>query len=369
MRGCRAPWIAGVVLWGVAPSAVVLAQGVGEPAVPDRLKTLREQVKAMHALDALQSTDPQTIRELILAELAWSAAFLGEYKPEDSGYMTLVSQGYKAFLGRIRSEFQDESNKDAFRNALTAQLVALATERLPAADLTLLDGMNLTGALGIVTKLETVPALKAGLQSKLASVRFECAVLLRALQAEIVAANQFPEVVTALRTAAIVEQNEPTRARLLHALAAPGQIAAVFDALMAVLDARLEALRKESAAVGTDYIVALNYLQSEAERLNPQQSEAIVRRLAVLLRFAAAQYAAPGERSFEEEYNLEQTLSQTEALLTRLTQQNGQVRKAIDEKSEDVRQKVLEAGIAWYGSSDRQGVLNGDPWRVEAGAP
>lgn len=201
------------------------------------------------------------------------------------------------------------------------------------------------------------------------AVRYYSAEGIKVLVPELITGGQLGDAVAALKAAGAKEGSDSARQMMYRALAIPNRIGDVFDAMLAILDARLDLLRKGGAKVGSDASVVLFYLAGESERLNPQQAEAIVKRTAVLTRLCAEQYAATAIRPFEDEVALELTLVQAEALLEKITRKSGGIRKVLEEQGAAGKPKVLEAARDWYGTSDKPGMLSGDPWKVEAGAP
>ena len=320
----------------------------------------------MRGQDSLATQDGTTVRHWIRAELA----NLPEPDAADPEASRKMGETLKSFIARvIRDRVGDPSTKDAFKNQLVIQFSALSEELLPRDETTPLKATALATGLTTLRRVETVKGLKAALTSRFPAARYEGAYALRELHAELEKANLVPDVVGALRAAGVKEEDPVVRAHMYLALSIPGQVSATVDALLAILDARLDAMRKTPMVVGGDGPLPFEYLRAEADRLSAGQPEAVVKRCATFLRLTAAQYAQPGAREFTHDVNLEHTLTAIEALLEKLTRNAGGVRKAMETKDESLGGRILEAAQAWYGAPDKPGVLNADPWRVELGAP
>lgn len=356
--------IVGIAL---ANPATSMAQAAPTPQptteIPARLKALRDAIAAMRGNDSLTANDQSTIREWLQAELD----LYPEPAADSPDFMTSVS----TFLKSFRSEIQRQigGGKPVFLTQTAAQAAAICIDVFPRSDLSLLDGMALGTLLLDFRRIETVPGLKAGLSSRLPVVRYQSALGLRELQAELVSANLLADVAAALRNAGVKEESRDVRGAIYQALSVPNQVGAVFDAWLTILTARADEARKTRGLPGKDCTIPLLYFISEAPRLTTQQTEAIVRPLAVLLRVWAEAYQASSVLSYEDEVATEAALYKTEELFQILTRTPGGIRKALEEKDATLKDRLLSAAQAWYGATDTPGVLNGDPWKVEVGAP
>lgn len=334
--------------------------------VPKDLQDKRTFVSGLRAQDSYSPNDQTNLREWIKAELAHWGKGLDPAAPE---FMSNLAEAFKQFRSSIQKQVADPGNKPGFALQVILAVSAVSAELLPKDDLTLFQGIALSRILLDAGKLEALPGLKAGLGSKYMAVRYYSAEGIKVLVPELITGGQLGDAVAALKAAGAKEGSDSARQMMYRALAIPNRIGDVFDAMLAILDARLDLLRKGGAKVGSDASVVLFYLAGESERLNPQQAEAIVKRTAVLTRLCAEQYAATAIRPFEDEVALELTLVQAEALLEKITRKSGGIRKVLEEQGAAGKPKVLEAARDWYGTSDKPGMLSGDPWKVEAGAP
>lgn len=367
MHRAHKAWVSclavGVALASTKALAVQDASAAQPATVPDRLKTLREAIAAMRGNDALTTSDQTVIREWLQAELD-----LYPEPPADSpDPMTAIGAGVKGFHAEIQRQIS--GGKPAFLAQVAMQATSLAAEAFPKPDLSVLDGMALSKLLLDFKRIETVPALKAGLTSKYPFVRYFSAIGLRELQAEIVAGNQLADVAAALRAAGVKEDVRDVRGAIYQALSVPNQAGAVFDAWLAILAARADAARTSGGLPGKDSTLPLIYFISEAPKLTAQQSEAIVRPLAVLLRTWIEAYSAAGALTYEDEISAESALYKAEELLAALTRTPGGIRKALEEKDAGGKDRLIAAAQAWYGAPDKPGVLSSDPWKVDLGAP
>ena len=285
---------------------------------------------------------------------------------------------FAAFRKRIGDQFTHAGNSAVFPTALATQTAAVATE-LPGH-----HGMDPNLTRAIVQSLldmklpETYSGFSALLSSPDAPTRYLCATGLSTLSVKrTIAADKkkLDQTVAALRFAGSKETEPVVVGRIYEALAFPARTADVFDAYLAVLDARLTARRRPgSIADGAERFAYVFFLKPNViAALNANQKAELARRFAVLMRIDAQRYNTP-TLDFQEADQIERTLWSIEELLSgnaMLGNSGGKVRTALQAGGQQNGAAVLEEVYKWVGhpTSNTPGALNAAPWNVPLGAP
>jgi hypothetical protein len=276
------------------------------------------------------------------------------------------------FLDAFEAERLNRANTAAFVAAFAEQTADVALQWFAKEDSDWRIGMALARVLVDMDRVQAVPAFLAGLDSKAQAVRYLSAVGLVGQRNAVAADNDLrARVVDAVKTAGIEETNGTIIQHLYRVIAFDTLTPDVFDAYMAIFDARLA--RKRGGAVLWDggEIEAFEYFRKSSVlgALKPAQKVDLVQRLAVFLRFAAERYVAPN-LSFQEKDYIERSMDGMEAILEAVTGSGGgQIRERLSEGA--APPALLQEARRWYGheESDIPGTLNGDPWKVAKGAP
>ncbi|UCF34959.1 MAG: hypothetical protein JSV78_06570 [Phycisphaerales bacterium] len=276
------------------------------------------------------------------------------------------------FLDAFVAERLNRANTAAFVDAFAEQTAEVAVQWFAQAGSDWQIGMALARVLVDMDRAQAVPAFLAGLASKAQAVRYLSAVGLVGQQNALVADSDLrTRVIDAVKTVGIAETNGTIIQHLYRVIAFDTLAPEVFDAYMAIFDARLT--RRRGGAVISDggEIEAYEFFRKSSvlNALKQTQKEELVRRLAVFLRFDAERYVAPN-LNFQEKDYIERSMDGIEAILAAVTGAGGgQIRQRLGEGA--APEALLQEARRWYGheASDTLGKLNDDPWKVTKGAP
>jgi hypothetical protein len=276
------------------------------------------------------------------------------------------------FLDAFEAERLNRANTAAFVDAFAEQTADVAIQWFAKEHADWRIGMALARVLVDMDRVQAVPAFLAGLSSKAQAVRYLSAVGLVGQRNAVAADNDLrARVVEAVKAAGIAETNGTIIQHLYRVIAFDNLTPDVFEAYMAIFDARLARRRAGAVLCDGGEIEAYEYFRQSnvLDALKPSQKEDLVKRLAVFLRFDAERYVAPN-LSFQEQDYIERSMDGIEAILAAVTGAGGgQIRQRLSEGA--APSAVLQEARRWYGheESGTPGKLNDQPWQVPVGAP
>jgi hypothetical protein len=314
----------------------------------------------IRVLSSIGSSDQRRIRDWVDAQLA-----------ELSGPSVNAATKFQQMRTRITTQFGNANNTPAFNEQFAAQLAQVAADRFSAGNLDPQLMRGLARGMMEINRIETVPGLLAGLENDDQATRYLSATTLGQLRRQLSTnADQFTNVVRALREAGTRETNGVVLRSIYRALSYEDKVGDVLPAFLAIMDARLAARRGGSVIADGGEEAALQFFAQRpvANAVGAEQRKQLVNRLAPFARMLAARYQA--ERlPFAEQDHIERTLWLTEEVWSILTGQQGQVREVLENQGRAGRPQLEAAVVAWIGSADQQGILNSSPWDVPVGAP
>lgn len=325
------------------------------------------------AIDAIRDRDsiPETDQDRL-------ARWLGA-KVDSLGSATDMQQAFDA----LNAEFRDTRNSDAFTQVLVTELAKIAVNRYARSSLGKPTAFALSHQLSLTPRVETVPALLAGLKSSHSFVRYKSARSLGRLSAQIAGDDaMFTQVRDGIRDAALAEEDPVALRYELRALSSRERIAQIVPVFISVLDKRIEARQNPTVkADGAELGIYENLARQDVlDGLSQPQQVELVKRLARLFRIDVTRYnhprlAAEGEitdEKYREVARLERMLVAVEDILARMVQ--GGTRKIPGElqnggiaRNQQIRTIVYE----WIGdaATSTEGRLNSAPWNIPVGAP
>ncbi len=331
------------------------APAIAQPVVDDpKLEELRVRAPS-------GDNDNRTIDDWIKRELGK----LGPGMPASS------TSGLRSELRRIRT---DPSTHAACSAALSTRLGVVAAEELAdGAKLGPVAATELVWAMIDVDDPSTEAGLAAALKHPRMEVRYLAAVGLRRLRDRIASAadpSKKAAYISVIREAGVAETNGVIVERLYDALAFPTVTDASFDAIVAILDARLKRYQDGAPLIDDAEPTLIEYCAHAT--FTQVQTAKIVRRLAVLLRLdverMANDHLVPAERDA-----LERRIIICEELLKQWVRpaagEGGNLQREIAVGGATVGPVLKLELINWIGSPQSPGVLNASPWNVPVAAP
>jgi hypothetical protein len=355
-----------------AAACIVAATGLPHLAPAQEASPEEAAVSAMRSQDNFGSGDQRRIREWIQPQIDVLAATAGQ--SDDDRWAA-----YKVFRATLKTQFENPQNSRAFSAELARQTAQIATGDFGRADADPFVTGGLARVLLDMNRIETQPALVAGLKSSVEAVRYLSARGLAELRQAIANdAVKFNEVVGALRMLVLTETSPVVLSHAFRALAYSGanQVPTVFEVYMAAFDRRLEARRGGAVAADGAEVEAYEFFRAPGvlETLgNPQKVE-LANRLAVYLRLDAERYATP-DLKFYEIADIERLLDGGEAILSSPAMlganAGGTIRDALDRVGHEGCTEIPPQAYLWVGdpTSNTPGALNAAPWNVPVGAP
>ena len=284
---------------------------------------------------------------------------------------------FAEFRGRFQSQYSNANNTPQFQRELAVQSTQTAVQRFGGGPLAGDMPHSLAQVLLDMRRVETVPALLAGLGVNDARTRYLCARGLVAQQRAIGADQAiFTRTIDAVRKAGLAETDPVVVGRIYEALAfsAAAQLPTVVAAYTAVFDQRLDLRRKTVGVVDGAELHAYQFFRAAGviDALSAAQKADLVRRLAVFHRLDAENYGA-SDLAFRDRDRLERMLVTVEEILAAVvgTGGGGNVRRALETGGHANRDAVLQEVRNWVGNATTQqsGALNAAPWNVPLGAP
>ncbi len=277
----------------------------------------------------------------------------------------------RRFIESFEAQRLHRANTAAFVDALAEQTATVAREWFAKKDLSWQTGMALGRVLVSMDRVQTIPAFLEGLGSRVEPVRYLSAKGLVGQQDAIAAnRNQRNQVVAAVKDAGQAETKGVILQYLYSAIAYRPLTPEVFDAYVAILDARLARRRAGAMKCDGGEIELYEFFRTAAilDSLNNAQKTALVQRLAVLLRMDAQRYGTPN-LDFIEQDHLERCLEGNEAILTPLAGPGGNITQQLSNAAGP--SAVLQQMHLWVGNQATgvTGKLSGPPWNIPDGAP
>ncbi|HNQ23373.1 MAG TPA: hypothetical protein PKK06_09795 [Phycisphaerae bacterium] len=372
MHGNRAlPWFAcGMMVVGLCVQGVSAQQRTAED----------EAVDALRSQTSISGLDEGRIR-------AWVQLQANNFAASKDP----APVRFKALREVFQKQRVDPKNSPAFIDALAAQTAAVAQADVVKPDADPVVARGLMRVLLDLNRIPAVPGFVAGLQSTDAAARVLAAKgLLQHFSRIPENRSLLQSVIEGLRAAGLREGNALVLKEIYRALAYEGQVDAVFDVYMSLLDRRLELRRGPLGVCDGAEIPAAEFLRRVAGTLNADRQREVVRRVAVLLRCEVQRYTAP-QLNFAEQDSLERLITVYEELLEVFVRQPGTLRtqlesgvrerltapaeSAADPKKTEQREAARTAFLLelykWIGNptTKEPGLLNQSPWSVEIGAP
>jgi hypothetical protein len=275
------------------------------------------------------------------------------------------------FVKSFEAQRLNRANTAAFVDALAEQTAGVALEWFAKKNLNWQVGMALGRVLVNMDRVQTIPAFVAGIASDAEPVRYLSAKgLVRQQDAIAANKNQRNQVVAAVKTAGQAETKGVILQYLYSAIAYRPLTQEVFDAYLAILDARLARRRAGALKYDGAEVELYEYFRAGGmpESLSSAQKTALVQRLAVMLRMDAQRYATPN-LDFVEQDHLERCLEGNEDILARSVGPGGDIAQQLSNGAGPPA--VLQQVHQWVGdqATGVTGKLNGPPWNIEPGAP
>lgn len=341
------------VLTVVLSAAVAAAQS---PSPED------QNIDPIRTLTAIGPADQRVIAEWIQAKLA---ALSAESSKDPNAALTAARTVFTDLYNR-------GGNTPAFQTEFTRQATDLFAaqwsvgEPKPAVD------RALARILVDLNRVETVPALLAGMKSRDSATRFLCA---RALAAQRTAVasdrEQWERVLAAVRQAGAAETDAVVIGQLYAILAHPQQAAQVIDPMLGIMERRLEVRRSAGLVEDGAELQVYEFLRTPGvlNALTPEQKNRLVQLLAGLLRFDAERYSAPQLSGTEVEL-ITRSLDGIESILVDLGLKGGDIRNELSLGGHERRGEVLQQAHLWIGDKEanKPGTLNAAPYNVPLGA-
>ena len=202
---------------------------------------------------------------------------------------------FAEFRGRFQSQYNNANNTPQFQRELAVQSTQTAVQRFGGGPLAGNMPHSLAQVLLDMHRVETVPALLAGLGVKDARTRYLCARGLVAQQRAIGADQAvFTRTIDAVRKAGLAETEPVVLGRIYEVLAfsAAAQVPTVFAAYAKLFDQRLDLRRKTTGVVDGAELHAYEFFLAAGviDALNAVQQADLTRRLAVFHRLDAEHY-------------------------------------------------------------------------------
>lgn len=338
---------------------------VALPPLSTLAQTLRpedQNIDPVRTLPAISASDQRVIADWVQAKLALLSA--DAVKDAD------------AALLNTRKTFADlysrSGNTPAFQTELARQIAEIFLLQLRKSDLAPAVSRPLARILADMNRVETLPALMAGLQSSDAPTRYLSVRSLASLRSAIAADRELLErVLAAVRQVGDTETSPVVTAQWYALLSLPQQAALVFDPMLGILEKRLAARRGNALVEDGAELDAYEFFRTPGvlNTLSQEQKNRLVNALAVLLRFDAERYSVVKLTATETEI-LERCLDGIESVLTDLGIKGGDVRNELSQGGRERRAEVLNQARAWIGDKETQkpGALNAPPYNVPLGA-
>jgi len=263
-------------------------------------------------------------------------------------------------------------NTPAFQTELAKQTTDSATVQLAKADIKPAISRAMSRILADLNRVETVPALIAGLKSADAATRFLSARALASLKTNIAADKALlDQTVAAIRQAGPVETSSVVVSQFYSFLALPQQLPLVIDPTLSIMEKRLESRRAGAAVEDGAELDAYEFFRTSGviAALSPEQKNRLVAALAGFLRFDAERYGAPKVTATEIEH-LTRCLDGIESILTDLGIKGGDIRNELSQGGIERHAEVLAQARLWIGDKEgsKPGALNAAPYNVPLGA-
>lgn len=353
------------------PLMVCLATHLGAPFAPPASAQPANpedaNINALRGLTSISPVDQTKFERWIVEEISLAEAAVAR---SDSAA--------NQFRDRFQAQVKNPANSAAFVTQFVTSAGSVAAQRMSSPNLNWRVAHALAVELADLKRKEVLPGLLAGLNSPAAAVRAVCARGLDDLKSVLATdPPRLTQVIQALQSAGVAEQSPHVLSRIYLALGYSAQqsFGQVFDAYLAILDARLQSRVASAAAPDGAEIPAFEFLAdpSVAKQLNPAQKAALASKVAVFLRLDAARYNAP-VLSHDEQDRIERLLSAEEEILESCVGPNpqaGKIRGLLEQGGWSNRQAIQAEVAKWIGdaASNTPGVLNAAPWNVPIGAP
>lgn len=287
-----------------------------------------------------------------------------------------------AFRQAILSQINNKQDTPAFLEEFAKQMTAVALDHFKG-DTTSTLRRALARAVVDIGRVETVPALLAGLSVPDQPTRYLCAQGLVVNRSAIAADNALlNKVIAEITKVGKTEQDGFVVGRLYDALAMPNLVGTVLPAYLAIFDARIAGREDVARLADSAEISAFEYLRVNIDNLTNDQRVELVKRLATMLRQDAVRYNEPSlapptspterDRGFLERDLIERRLDAIEDMLSQIvgSGKGGAIRDVLNTDGYGGHAKVLQEAYKWIGNADQKttGALNAAPWNVPVGA-
>lgn len=329
----------------LASAVVLLGQPVSDS---DAIEELRKR-------EPSGANDQKTVDDFLAGEIAALIA------ADDAAAAT---QTFRDTLRRLRDA---PDSSDGFKGFLAERFTRIAKAELDKKQGTPVQAANaIVRALSDLNDKRAAPALLAALAHPSAETRFLAARRLRKIR-DVLDPTERTTVIRRLRDAGVQEADGIVVERVYAALAFPDPPPEAIDAILAVLQARVDRYRNGSFLPDEAESALLEYLGQI--QLSAPQAAKLVQQLAPLLRLDVERYAR-GTILPDEADAIARRVEMCESMLERVTGlKAGKVRQKMQRGGPgavaDMRLELIE----WVGSPQEDGALAQNPWNVPRGAP
>ncbi len=277
----------------------------------------------------------------------------------------------RAFRTAFRDQFTDPQNTQAFLAQFPVQTSVVAQTQFADANVDPWVAGSLARALVDMKRSETYGGLLKGMACHVSLARHLCARGLANQRAYVASDNaRLATTVKAIEDAATAESSPVVLGSLYRALAYPNQLAAVFDAYVAIFDQRIAARRKSPAADGAE-ASAFAFFRDPVvtNSMTAGQKTQLVAKLAGFLRLDAERYNT-AILAVDEIDRLERSLVTIEEILATVAGgESGDIRGVLAAGGFANRALVVREAYEWVGDPNSKiaGTLNASPWNVPVG--
>ena len=277
----------------------------------------------------------------------------------------------RAFRVAFGDQFTDLKNTQAFLAQFPVQTSVVAQTQFADTNVDPWVAGSLARVLIDMNRSETHAGLLKGVACDVSLARHLCARGLADQRAYVASDNaRLATTVNAIKDAATAESSPVVLGSLYRALAYPNQLAAVFDAYVAIFDQRIAARKKSPAADGAE-ASAFAFFRAPVvtNSMTAGQKTQLVAKLAGFLRLDAERYNT-AILAVDEIDRLERSLFTVEEILAAVTgAKGGDVRGVLASGGFLNRALVVREAYKWVGdpNAKTEGTLNAPPWNVPVG--
>lgn len=353
MHNCGRGRILRTLIVAVLPVWAAVAQ---TPAPEDA------NIDPVRSLSAIGAADQRVIADWVQAKLG----LLSAEAAQDADAAML--NGRKVFSDL----FTRTGNTPAFQTEFAKQTTESFARELAKADLKPAISRPLARILADINRVETLPAILAGLKSVDAPTRFLVARALAALRPAVSADKvQLDTVIAAIKQTSPGETSPVVVSQFYSFLSIPQQAALVLDPMLSIMEKRLALRRTAGMTEDGAELEAYEFFRTSGvvAGLSPEQKSRLGVVLAGMLRFDAERYSLEKLTTTEIEI-LTRCLDGIESILADMGLKGGDIRNELSLGGHERRGDVLKQALLWIGDKDanKPGPLNAAPFNVPLGA-